>query len=170
MAASASSTINEISVSLEDHLRVTLKPLLPILPPELSILLSAELDGAEIHYSLLSKISRWARADEGLTALQERSLNPGSFQMVSLLAGTTTAPSSKPPPRPIRDTAESQAKKEFNDRKALTAVVNGLLSIGCSGGAAWWAADKSGWRDEWVCLNFSNQSDLKLIVVCRKSS
>lgn len=144
------STEISVTLSLEEHLRDSLKPLLPILPPELLDQLISELDGSEIHYSLLSKISRWARSDEGCAGLQKSGLSPGSYMMVSLLAGTKTAPSSKPPSRSIRDTAETQAKREFNDRKALTAVVNGLLSIGCSGGAAWWAADKSGWRDEWV--------------------
>lgn len=162
MTAIPPSIVNDITVSLEDHLRVTLEPLLPILPLELSTVLSAELDGTEIHYSLLSKISRWARTDEGAIVLQGKGLHPGSFLMVALLAGTTTAPSSKPPLPPVRNSAEARAKKEFNDRKALTAVVNGLLSIGCSGGAAWWAADKSGWRDEWVCLNFFYLIELEI--------
>ncbi|KAL5513140.1 hypothetical protein ACEPAH_3538 [Sanghuangporus vaninii] len=141
-----------VTVSLESHLAFLLKPLLSVLPPELCSKLAAELDLAEIHYDLLTQISRWARSDAGQARLRAAQLNPRNYDnMVSLLAGTRTLPSSKPPPDMPPD-SESRIQRELNDRKALVAVMNGLLSIGCAGGAVWWAADRSGWRDEWKVL------------------
>lgn len=146
----ASSTV---SVSLEPHLALVLRPLLPILPQELSGALAAEIDLAEIRYDLLTQISRWARSDAGQARLRVAQLNPRNYDnMVSLLAGTRTSPSSKPPPGVPHgsESAELRVRRELNDRKALVAVMNGLLSVGCAGGAVWWAANSLGWRDEWV--------------------
>ncbi|KAL5492359.1 hypothetical protein ACEPAI_3806 [Sanghuangporus weigelae] len=141
-----------VTVSLESHLALSLRPLLSVLPPELCSNLAAELDLVEIHYDLLTQISRWARSDAGQARLRAAQLNPRNYDnMVSLLAGTRTSPSSKPPPDMPPD-SESRVQRERNDRKALVAVMNGLLSIGCAGGAVWWAADRSGWRDEWKVL------------------
>ena len=150
MATNISSN-SDITVSLEDHLRESLLSLVPILPTELKDSLVADLDGKEIHYSHLLNISRWTRTEDGRTALQSQSLSSNSYLMISLLGGTRTAPSSKPPPcRAFVPPEDYYSSREFNDRKALTAVLNGILSVLCSGGAAWWAADKSGWKDEWV--------------------
>ena len=146
----ASSTV---SVSLEPHLAIALRPLLPILPQESSGALAAEIDLAEIRYDLLTQISRWARSDAGQARLRVAQLNPRNYDnMVSLLAGTRTSPSSKPPPGVPHgsESAELRVRRELNDRKALVAVMNGLLSVGCAGGAVWWAANSLGWRDEWV--------------------
>ncbi|OCB89994.1 hypothetical protein A7U60_g2850 [Sanghuangporus baumii] len=141
-----------VTVSLESHLTFLLRPLLSVLPPELCSNLAAELDLAEIHHDLLTQISRWARSDDGQARLRAAQLNPRNYDnMVSLLAGTRTSPSSKPPPDVPPD-SESRVQRELNDRKALVAVINGLLSIGCAGGAVWWAADRLGWRDEWKVL------------------
>ncbi|EJD07498.1 uncharacterized protein FOMMEDRAFT_100764 [Fomitiporia mediterranea MF3/22] len=147
-----------VTVSLEPHLKQSLNRLLPILPKELHISLQSQLNQKEIHYALLTQISRWARSDAGQSKLLSAQLSPHDYDnIVSLLAGTRTAPSSKPPPDPAPGSEESSSpevriRRELNDRKALVAVLNGLLSIGCAGGAAWWAADKSGWRDEWKVL------------------
>jgi TMEM199 family protein len=70
--------------------------------------------------------------------------------MVSLLAGTITSPERRFPPHKRHKSADEEAKKEMNDRKAVIAVANSLLSIGGAGIAAWWASGIVGWRDEWV--------------------
>ncbi|PAV20082.1 vacuolar h+-atpase assembly [Pyrrhoderma noxium] len=114
--------------------------------------LSAELTETEIRYSTLSDISRWTRSAEGSALLKSAHLNSGDYHLVSLLAGTKTSPRSKPPPYTPPESPEKRSRKEWNDRKALTAVANSLLSIGCAGGAAWWIADKQGWKDEWKVL------------------
>lgn len=141
-----------MTVSLEPHLADALTALLPLLPSGLSSELSQELNKKEIRYGLVAEISRWCRSDEGAAALKERDMHPTSYSTISLLAGTVTSPSSRLPPHDPPESSEQKSLREWNDRKALTAVVNGLLSVGCTGGAAWWAADKSGWRDEWVSV------------------
>ena len=79
-------------------------------------------------------------------------MDPQSYSMVSLLAGTITSPErffgTYVPPR---DPAEVQAEKK-RETKAITALLNALLSIVGAAFAAWWAAGKTGWRNEWVCL------------------
>ena len=77
-------------------------------------------------------------------------MRPHDYSMVSLLAGTTSSPEGKfgtyiPPKEPEQIEAE-----RANERKSITALLNALLSIGGVGFAAWWAADKTGWRNEWV--------------------
>ncbi|KAI5116873.1 hypothetical protein M0805_005839 [Coniferiporia weirii] len=147
-----SATNSDLTVSLEPHLEQVLKPLLPILSDELRVELAAELDRPEIHYSLLLRISQWARTDGGKSSLESIKADIGVYHMVSLLAGTRTAPSSKLPPYVPPESPEAKSQREWNDRKMLTAVLNGLLSVGCAGGATWWAADKSGWRPEWKVI------------------
>jgi MFS family permease len=77
--------------------------------------------------------------------------------MVSLLAGAATSPErffgSYTPPK---DPAEVQAEKN-RERKAITALLNALLSIVGSAFATWWAAEMLGWRNEWVCVRCSVQ-------------
>lgn len=140
----------DLTVSLESHLLDELSPLIPILPPELRERLSAELTHPEIHYTLLSEVSRWALSEDGAAALETIDLNPLSYAMGSLSAGLRTSPSKFFPKHTPAESPEEVAQREWSDKKVLTAVVNGLLSVGCSGAAAWWAADKSGWKDEWV--------------------
>ena len=153
--SSTSTMTTDLTVSLEPHLHQALSDLLSLLPQDLSSLISEELSLSEIHYSLLTQVSRWARTDAGQARLRGAQLDPRNYDnMVSLLAGTRTAPSSKPPPDPPANlqSAESRARRELSDRRAIVGILNGLLTIGCSGAAAWWAADKSGWKDEWVSV------------------
>lgn len=149
-----STASSDLTVSLEPHLRDALIPLLTLLPQDLSGELNQELNKTEIRYGVVADISKWCRSDEGAAALKARGMHSTSYSTVSLLAGTKTSPSSRLPPPNPPESAEQQSRREWGDRKALTAVLNGLLSVGCSGGAAWWAADKSGWRDEWVSMSF----------------
>ena len=77
-------------------------------------------------------------------------MKPHDYSMISLLAGTTSSPEGKfgtyvPPKEP-----EQIAAERVYERKSITALINALLSIGSVAFAAWWAADKAGWRNEWV--------------------
>ncbi|THH05252.1 hypothetical protein EW145_g4932 [Phellinidium pouzarii] len=152
MSDAISTVGTDTTVSLEPHLVEALKPLLCILPPELHAALTTEIDRPEIHYLLLVKLSRWARTDSGKDSLESSNIDSGTYHMVSLLAGTRTAPSSKLPPYTPPESPEMKNRREWNDRKALTAVFNGLLTVGCAGVAAWWAADNLGWRSEWKAI------------------
>ncbi|KAG9075895.1 hypothetical protein FRC06_009821 [Ceratobasidium sp. 370] len=62
--------------------------------------------------------------------------------LIPLLAGTTFAPSSKPPPVPPPQLDPS------HDRRAITALLNGMLSVVGVGFAAWWAAGNVHWGNE----------------------
>lgn len=166
------STTSEINISLEPHLAETLSPLLPILPAPLAAQLDPLLEYAQrasskpesgssnpaipvIPYSTLSAIAAWARSTEGRAALHgcSPSLDPGDYTMIALLAGTRTSPERKfPPGRILSQTTDADHRRELNDRRAVTAVINALLSILGSGVATWWAADVLHWREEWVSV------------------
>ena len=77
-------------------------------------------------------------------------MKPHDYSMISLLVGTTSSPEGKfgayvPPKGPEQIEAE-----RLNERKSITTLINALLSIGGVAFAAWWAADKTGWKNEWV--------------------
>lgn len=144
---------SEIRVSLETHLLQGLIRISPILPHHLASDVAQYLVNpppVAIPYKTLFAISQWTRTDDGQKALQAHSMSPHDYSMISLLAGTTSSPEGKfgtyiPPKEP--EQIEAERAKE---RKSITALVNALLSIGGVGFAAWWAADKTGWRNEWV--------------------
>jgi hypothetical protein len=71
--------------------------------------------------------------------------------MVALLAGARTSPDKKFPALPRVPTRSEGAAREISDRRAIVAVLNAILSVICTGAAVWWAAQRTGWRDEWVC-------------------
>jgi hypothetical protein len=150
----------ELNISLEPHLQETLNPVVVHLPRSLSEQLETCLNFQNqttptIPYSLLQSISQWARTPSGLTSLNNHdpALSPHDYTMISLLAGTTTSPERKFPAYIPRD-PHADRKREYNDRKAVTAVLNALLSIIGSGAATWWAAERTGWRPEWVCAYY----------------
>ncbi|KIP08817.1 hypothetical protein PHLGIDRAFT_361177 [Phlebiopsis gigantea 11061_1 CR5-6] len=171
------STASDVNISLEQHLVETLEPLVPVLPDDISADLSAVLGAASnashtpssappppsahdtawsqplIRHSLLSTISTWTRTAEGRKALTSHRppLDPNSYAMVALLAGTRTSPEKKFPVVPV-PIPGADARKELNDRRAVTAVFNALLSIFGAGAATWWAADRLRWKDEWKAL------------------
>ena len=146
---------SEIRVSLETHLLQSLTRISPILPRHLENDVAQYLVNpppVAIPYKTLFAISQWTRTDDGQRALQAHSISPYDYSMISLLAGTTSSPEGKfgtytPPKEPEQIEAE-----RANERKSITALINALLSIGGVGFAAWWAADKTGWRNEWVCI------------------
>jgi hypothetical protein len=149
----------QIRVSLEPHLREKLDPLIGILPPELQDELRQNLDSnttarrpTSIPYDLLLQISQWSRSPAGNDILKAHQppLSPNDYVMVSLLAGTTSSPEGKfgtyvPPPDP-----EQAAKRESAERKAILTLVNAVLSVAGAGFASFWAADKTGWKREYV--------------------
>lgn len=69
--------------------------------------------------------------------------------MVSLLAGTRTSPEKKFPAYVAKD-PESERRHAANDKKAVSTVVNGVLSVAGTGFATWWASERTGLRLEWV--------------------
>lgn len=152
-------TTKGLNVSLEPHLTGTLTATLNLLPKVLKVELSGYVvdpPKSFIAHELLHKISLWSRTTDGTSKLHSISLNPQDYSMVSLLAGTTTSPEKsfgdyKPPKDP-----EIQAADTARERKAITALVNSLFSIFGAGFAAWWGADKTGWRDEYVCQSFKS--------------
>ena len=154
-----------LSVSLEDHLADTLRPLRTLLPEPLAAELTQILDNAPptsalphspprtIPYDLLAAISKWSRSPAGHSALASHDppLPVQDYVLLALLAGTRTSPERKFPllQTPSPD-GEASRRRELEDRRAVTAVLNALLSILCSGLATWWAAGRLVWKDEWV--------------------
>lgn len=151
---------DNLSVSLEPHLIEILRPLLDTIPAslsaELSPLLSETTSSSSpiptIPYTLLLSISRWVRTEEAARALRSKSppLDPIAYTMVSLLAGTRTSPDKKFPQLSRSSDRSENAARDISDRRAIIAVLNALLSVICTGVATWWAAQRTGWRDEWV--------------------
>ncbi|KAF9480523.1 hypothetical protein BDN70DRAFT_805200 [Pholiota conissans] len=145
----------DINISLETHLQTALRPLRPLLPPHIAQQLAPYVGDAPppvIPYNTLLSLSKWTRSEEGQKCLKSNGLDPHAYSMVSLLAGATTSPDRKfgayvPP----KDPEEIEADR-IRERKTITVLLNALLSIGCVGFAAWWAADKTGWKQEWRAL------------------
>lgn len=137
---------------LPSHLAVLIPPLPPSQshPSEATQADSASASPQIVPYSLLYSISKWTRTEEGTAALLTNSLNPRSYEMVSLLAGTITSPERKFPTHKPEADPLMEARREAKDRKAVVALVNALLSIGGSGVATWYATGVAGWRNEWV--------------------
>ncbi|KAH9004706.1 hypothetical protein EDB86DRAFT_3038165 [Lactarius hatsudake] len=154
-----------LRVSLKPHLVETLRPLIGSTPShlseELSTLLPDESSSASqamtppmIPYALLQSISKWARTEEGETALKSTNppLDPLAYSMVALLAGARTSPDKKFPTLPRVPSRSEGAAREISDKRAIIAVLNAVLTVICTGAAAWWAAQRTGWRDEWKVL------------------
>ncbi|KAI0305903.1 hypothetical protein B0F90DRAFT_1623918 [Multifurca ochricompacta] len=152
-----------LRVSLESHLLETLRPLIGLIPGPLSDELSPLIfDAASssqpptptISYDLLRSISKWARTEEGERELKLKDppLDSKAYNMVALLAGTRTSPEKKFPLLSQSATRSESMAREINDRRAIVAILNALLSVICTGAAAWWAAQRTGWRDEWKVL------------------
>lgn len=145
----------DINISLETHLSQILNPISTILPRHLADDLAQYLVNPPpliIPYKTLLAISQWTRTADGQKALQAHSMKPHDYSMVSLLAGTTSSPEGKfgtyiPPKEPEQIGAET-----VNERKSITALINAMLSIGGVAFAAWWAADRTGWKNEWRVL------------------
>jgi len=157
-------------VSLPEHLRETLLALLEVQPPpvlldELATQLRAYVTPPEadpalaasakrtIPYSLLSEISKHVRSPRCKPALEAHALDPREYEMISLLAGVRTITTATADPPQTTDTARKTAAKQWaEDRRALSAVLNGLFSVGGVGFAAWYAAGSAGWKEEWRAL------------------
>lgn len=155
------------NISFTHDLADRLEPLKRILPPHLAAPIpslppspppstTATTSILTVPYSLLYSISKWTRTKDGAAALSANSLNPRSYEMVSLLAGSTTSPERRFPPHKA-ETSDPLAdrRREINDRKAVVTLINALLSIGGSGAATWYATGVVGWRNEWVRIHSS---------------
>lgn len=146
----------ELNISLEPHLIGVLVPLPPLLPAELATKLTPFLSDPRpptVPYTFLQNVSQWSRSAAGSAALQAHSpqLDQNDYTMVALLAGTTTSPERIfPQYTPPKEPAELERQKQ-EEKKAITTLMNALLSIGGTGFAAWWAAGRTGWKNEWVC-------------------
>ena len=109
-----------------------------------------------IPYALLTAIAKWARspAAHDAFARHEPPLRAQDYTMLALLAGTRTSPERVfPRPDPSHsspDDPQAASRRERSDRRAVTALLNALLSIGGAGVATWWAAERLHWRNEWV--------------------
>ncbi|EUC59761.1 endoplasmic reticulum-based factor for assembly of V-ATPase [Rhizoctonia solani AG-3 Rhs1AP] len=138
------------TISVPEHLWETLLPLikLDIEPPELQSLLrkhiksTVEDTSTEVPYDLITGIAKWSGSEKGMDVLKAEDLDPSSYSLIPLLAGTTFAPSSKPPPPPPPEHDPAA------DKRAITALINGLFSVVGVGFAAWWAAGNIYWRNE----------------------
>ncbi|KAF9462933.1 hypothetical protein BDZ94DRAFT_1165080 [Collybia nuda] len=146
-----------LHISLEAHLVDVLRPLPPIVPVELAESLTPYLVSVRpttIPYSVLHTVSKWSRTTHGLEKLCTHSppLEPSQYSMISLLAGTTTSPERKfGTYTPAKEPREMEAERR-REKKAITTLLNAMFSIGGSGFATWWAADKTGWKNEWKVL------------------
>ncbi|EGN96578.1 hypothetical protein SERLA73DRAFT_140198 [Serpula lacrymans var. lacrymans S7.3] len=151
--------IEELNISVEPHLIKVLQPLPSLLPRAIAAQLSPYINDAEkrppsthtIPYSLLLQISQWSRTSSGLEALQKNTppLDQASYSMIVLLAGTRTSPEKRFPPYVSKD-PHTESKRAADDKKAISAVLNAVLSVVGSGFATWWASARTGWRVEWV--------------------
>ncbi|KAG5647903.1 hypothetical protein DXG03_007827 [Asterophora parasitica] len=147
----------DLNVSLEPHLLEALRPLRDIASPELTTNLSLYTSSSPpptISYLVLHSVAQWARTTTGVDTLRSQlpPLDPNAYSMIALLAGTTTSPELNlgtyvPPQAPEEIEAARVA-----ERKQITTLVNGLLSIVGSAFAVYWAADKLRWKNEWKVL------------------
>ncbi|CCM05402.1 uncharacterized protein FIBRA_07618 [Fibroporia radiculosa] len=161
MSAPTTRSTESLDISLEPHLLDTLRPLSSVLPPELAARLQSYIAEESrlstfpaVPYALLSSISAWSRSSEGERALRAHvpALQQSDYTMIALLAGTRTSPGRKFPPMPVSSSQSEDARRKVNDRRAITAILNALLSIIGSGVATWWAAGRLDWKDEWRVL------------------
>ncbi|KAG9312923.1 hypothetical protein JVU11DRAFT_6356 [Chiua virens] len=148
---------DKLNVSFEPHLQDALMVLLPILPEETSQLLALHLSYATtiplIPYSLVLKVSRWCQTTDGKAALQACSspLDPQSYTMTALLAGTRTSPEKHFPPYAAKDPEEEQ-RLQTKDRKAIATLINAVITVIGTGVATWWAGEHADMRLEWRVL------------------
>lgn len=150
--------VGKLNISLEPHLRDILAALLCILPQETSRKLTPRLSPEVnttavpvIPYELILEISKWCQTMDGRAALQAclPPLDPQSYTMVSLLAGTRTSPEKYFPPYTAKNPEEEQ-RLQTKDRKTIATLVNAVLSIVGTGVATWWASEHLRMQLEWV--------------------
>ncbi|KAF8661264.1 hypothetical protein AX16_001367 [Volvariella volvacea WC 439] len=148
----------KLNISLEPHAAELLRSIVNIVSQDLQPILlpytTQENLPSTIPYDVLFSVSKWARTPAAVKTLESHtpSIRPQEFNMVSLLAGATTSPERKfPPPDRVKE-PEEIAAEQLQERKAITTLVNSLLSIAGAGFASWWAAEKTGWKNEWRVL------------------
>ncbi|KAJ7113708.1 hypothetical protein C8R43DRAFT_903207 [Mycena crocata] len=147
--------MSTLNISLDPPRVEILTSLSSLLPPELAAQLIPYVSDPippTVPYALLQSISQWTRTPAGLAALQAASLEPQSYSMIALLAGSVTSPERKFPAYTPDKSPEEAAALKKAERQAITSLINALLSIIGSGFAAWWAAGHTGWKNEWQVL------------------
>ncbi|KAJ3732030.1 hypothetical protein DFJ43DRAFT_328202 [Lentinula guzmanii] len=154
--SSKQSVLPNVNVSLENHLISLLEPLIPITDSALSTQLAQYLSEPKdiIPYDILLSVSRWSRSPAGSNVLRACSppIDAHSYSMIALLAGTTTSPERKfGPYQPPQEPEQLGAQKK-RERKAITTMINGVLSVIGSGAAAWIGSERTNWRQEWRVL------------------
>lgn len=144
----------DVNISLEPHLASNLQAIYPLLPLQYAHHLApyiTEHPPSTIPYNVLLALSQWARSNHAQEELKSKGLNPHDYSMISLLAGAVTSPERKfgdyVPPREPEDIEADRIR----ERKAITVLINALLSILGVAFAAWWAGEKTGWSNEVVC-------------------
>ncbi|KAG6877144.1 hypothetical protein C0993_009937, partial [Termitomyces sp. T159_Od127] len=145
-----------LNISLEPHLLDALRDLREVVPHDLDDILrqyTALPPPQTIPYSVLRSLSQWATTT-GCETLKSHSppLNPHAYAMIALLAGTTTSPERNFGTYLAPQNPEEIEAARSAERKSITALLNGLLSVLGSGFAVWWAADRLGWKNEWRVL------------------
>ncbi|KAG6331271.1 hypothetical protein ID866_7816 [Astraeus odoratus] len=150
-----------LNVSLETHLREALALIRGIAPADLSNDLAPYVSSEQttttavptIPYDILQRVSKWSQTPEGTKSLQDcsPSLDPQSYTMVALLAGTRTSPEKHFPPYAAKDPLEER-RRAVDERKAISAVFNAVLSVAGTGAATWWASNRTGLGLEWRAL------------------
>lgn len=141
----------DLNISIEDHLRSSLRNIQPHLPTDLLLQLKPYLSPQQEHipYSLLASISAYTRSDA--FSPSSCGLDKNDYTMISILAGTTTSPDRRfPDVVPVISDDRSKG-----DRKAITALLNALLSIIGAGVAIWWASERLLWSIEYVSCCYS---------------
>jgi hypothetical protein len=153
----------DLPISLNPHLCRLLEQLPPLLPANLRDQLTPCLSRAQkqiqhdkgypqptVPYALLLALSRWSRIPNALPP----PLDPAQYSMLNLLAGSTTSPNTKfPPLAPPQGAQERNRKRE--ERRAIIALVNAVVSIVGSGVAGWWVSAPKGWSVELASGPFS---------------
>ena len=179
---STKTTDSELNVSFEPHLVDALRPLVLLLPDDLSSKLMVALAAYDspsssqkpnvpslIPFSLLSGISSWARSSMAASKLSSQNppLDPLGYSMVALLAGTKTSPERKFPDV-LRVSHDAELQRARSDRRAIVALLNALLSVIGSGVATWWATQRLSWENEWVRNAFAFSFSVLSFFFCRE--
>jgi hypothetical protein len=151
----------ELSISLTEHLLSLLLPLSPHLPSDLYTKLAPYLEDTKVEacadvstvptipYTLLLDLSRWVRT-ANVAEIDSR-----RYTMLNLLAGSTTSPNAHfTPYEPA--TAEDEGRRAKEERRAITALLNGLFSVVGSGAAVWMVTENRGWSVERVSTPFQS--------------
>lgn len=147
-----------LNISLQPHVIEILKKVVNLVPPDIHSSLEKYTRNeppSTIPYETLQTVARWARTPFGIDSLQNHlpPVEVTELTMINLLAGATSSPERVfPPSAPVLEPEEAAAA-QLREKRVIAVLANSLLSIGGVGFAAWFAAERLGWKNEWVCFN-----------------